>query len=89
MAASIRRILVGVTYEPAEEDDSSAFAYGLSLAKAVDAQLTVQASSLMLTAPSSMISRFAPSSIEAGNHRRSRAGLRARSSWRTRLPPPA
>ncbi len=83
MAAGIRRILVGVTYEPAEEDDSSAFAFGLSLAKAVDAQLTVQASSLMLTAPSSMISRFAPSSIETGNNRRRQLAVVAEECART------
>ena len=43
MISGIKSILVGITYEPAVEEVSHAFAYGLSLAKEIDAQLSVHA----------------------------------------------
>lgn len=59
MLANVKNILVGLTYEPAEDEVSSALAYGLSLAREANARLTVQASSLKIAVNHSVIGSFA------------------------------
>lgn len=69
MISDIKDLFVGITYEPAEDEDSSAFAYALSLAKQTGGRLTIQAASLKVAVPPTFLSRFGSSLVASENMR--------------------
>ncbi len=64
-----KSVLVCVTEDKAEENPSSALGYGLSLAGAAGAHLTVQAASLKLVMPGSLVGGFGAGMAAAENRR--------------------
>jgi nucleotide-binding universal stress UspA family protein len=68
MLSSIKSVLVGLTEEGGDEA-SSALGYGLSLASAAAAYLTVQATSVKLVVPSASISDVAAELVATENGR--------------------
>lgn len=68
MLKSIKSVLVGLT-EEGKNEASSALGYGLSLAHAAKAHLTVEAASLHLMVPYSVVSSFGPDLVAAENNR--------------------
>ncbi len=69
MLQNIQSILIGLTEEGDAEEKSSALAYGLSLARAASAHVTVQAASLKLNLTHAFISNFAEHLVAAENQR--------------------
>lgn len=69
MISDIKDIFVGITYEPAEDEESSAFPFALSLAKQTGARLTIQAASLKVAVPTSFLSRFGANVVATENMR--------------------
>ena len=69
MLQNIHSILIGVTEEGDAEEQSSALAYGLSLAKEAGAHVTVQAASLKLVLTHAFISTIAEELVAAENRR--------------------
>jgi nucleotide-binding universal stress UspA family protein len=65
----LKNLLVGLTQESHEAEVSSALAYGLSLAQAAGAHLTIQAASLKLILTSSFVGHFATELVAAENRR--------------------
>jgi nucleotide-binding universal stress UspA family protein len=69
MLQNIHSILIGITEEGEAEERSSALAYGLSLARAAGAHVTVQAASLKLIVTHAFVSNFAEGLVAAENRR--------------------
>ena len=69
MIQSIKSVLIGLTKEFGPEEESSALAYGLSLAQQAGAHATVQAASVKLELTSAWVSTFAAGLVNAENRR--------------------
>jgi nucleotide-binding universal stress UspA family protein len=69
MIANVKSVLVAITKESTDKDSSSAVAYGLSLAQATGAHLTVQAASVKLVLTNAWVSGFAAQLVAAENRR--------------------
>jgi len=69
MLPNLKNVLVGITHEINGEDAFAALPYGLSLAKAAGAHLTVQAASLRLMLTSPFVCDFAAELVVAENRR--------------------
>jgi nucleotide-binding universal stress UspA family protein len=78
MMSNLKNILVGVTHEINDDNAFSALPYGLSLAGAAGAHMTVQAASLKLMLTSPFVSAYAAALVAAENRRlRALAGAAA------------
>lgn len=78
MRASIRNILVGTSYAFTEEESSWAVTYAMSLARAAEAHLTMQAASVRITLSHGLVGEFGEGLVAAENRRlRSLADLAA------------
>jgi nucleotide-binding universal stress UspA family protein len=69
MVQNIKSVLIGLTKEFGPEEDSSALAYGLSLARQAGAHVTVQAASLKLVVTNAFMGNFAAGLVHAENRR--------------------
>ena len=69
MLSNLKNVLVGVTHEVTEEESFSALPYGLSLAQAAGAHLTVQAASVRVMLTNAFVSDFAADLIAVENRR--------------------
>lgn len=69
MLANVKNILVGTSNELAEQENSAAFAYALSLAKTAEARLTLQAASVKIALTSAHVSKFAAGLVATENKR--------------------
>lgn len=68
MLQAIKSVLVGLT-EQGKAEPSSAFRYGLSLARAADAHLTIQAASVKFVVPYTLVGDFAAGVVATENAR--------------------
>lgn len=70
MLDNVKSILIGITYDAAEEEkSSSALLYGLSLARRANARITAQSASVRLMVPHSLVSNVAAGLVNAENRR--------------------
>lgn len=69
MLQNIQSVLIGLTEEGDAEEKSAALAYGLSLARAAGAHVTVQAASLKLTLTHAFVSATAEGLVATENRR--------------------